>query len=226
MSVRLRLVVPALWVLTISLTLAAASIPLPVPQFWSADPHCAIQSMNTEVVKDSSAHPVDQCTLTEVSCGYVKMVNYLSSEQKLVIKFLYKNGDKIANSESHIEFLTQSLENNFIPKSFKLKNNLPGNPIKNQERLDKVSTESILDEKVKHENILKAAQLQFEKSKVKLSEVFDTESADKELKRVEEHMRKIRRKLKEKKSKKGSVSTFLECGGVWTSSYLQLPYVN
>ena len=49
---------------------------------------CAIQSMNTEVVKDSSAHPVDQCTLTEVSCGYVKMVNYLSSEQKLVIKFL------------------------------------------------------------------------------------------------------------------------------------------
>ena len=88
MSVRLRLVVPALWVLTISLTLAAASTPLPVPQFWSADPHCAIQSMNTEVVKDSSAHPVDQCTLTEVSCGYVKMVNYLSSEQKLVIIIL------------------------------------------------------------------------------------------------------------------------------------------
>ena len=203
LSVRLRLSVPTLWVLTISLSFATASTPsLSVLQFWLTDPGLNIQVVNTEVVKDSSEHLVDQSTSIVVSCGDVKMVNYLSSEQKQVVKYLYKNGEKITNSESRIDFLNKSLENNSIPKSFKLKNNLPGNPIENQKRLDKVSIASIIDEKVKHENILKAAQVQFVKSKLKLNEVFDTESAEKELERVDEHLKKIRRKLNDKKAKK------------------------
>ena len=109
---------------------------------------------------------------------------------------------KIANSESHIEFLTKSLEDKFIPKSFKLKNLLPGNSTANQERLDKVSFESITDEKNKHENVLKAAQAQFEISKLKIRKVFGAEAADKELERVNEHLSKVTKKLKERKSKK------------------------
>ena len=76
-------------------------------------------------------------------------------------------------TESHIEFLSRSIQSKFIPKSFQLKANLPGDQNANQQRLNKVSFETINDEKIKHENVLKAAKTQFEISKNKLNEVFD-----------------------------------------------------
>ena len=102
----------------------------------------------------------------------------LSSEQKQVIKTLYKKGAKIVNSESHIDFLSKSIENKFIPKSFKVNSNLPGVKTINQERLDLVSFECVKDEKRRHENILKAAKLDFEKFKVKLGKLFDAAGSE------------------------------------------------
>ena len=88
----LRLCVP-LWVLIISFVFAfAASTSIcSVLQLWLTDPDLKIQLKNPEVSKDFFAHLVDQSTSAEVSCGEEKMVDYLTSEQKRVIKSLYKN---------------------------------------------------------------------------------------------------------------------------------------
>ena len=126
----------------------------------------------------------------------------LSSEQKQVIKTLYKKGAKIVISESHIDFLSKSIENKFIPKSFKVNSNLPGVKTINQERLDLVSFECVKDEKRRHENILKAAKLDFEKFKVKLGKLFDDAGNERELKRIEEHLQKVKSNLEAKKAKK------------------------
>ena len=58
--------------------------------------------------------PVDQCTHLEWSCGVEVMMPNLTKEQKQVIKSLYKNGEKVISSELRIDFLTQTLEGNFV----------------------------------------------------------------------------------------------------------------
>jgi hypothetical protein len=121
--------------------------------------------LNSDVCKDYLANPVDQCTEFEQSCDKYEMVPYLSSDQKQVIKCLYKNGRKIVISESHIEFLSKSLEDKFIPRSFQIKTNIPGNKDKNQERLNKASFEAIKEEKERHLNILRGANKEFQKNK-------------------------------------------------------------
>ena len=98
--------------------------------------------------------------------------------------------------------MSKSIQNNFIPKSFKINVSLPGVKVLNQERLDRVSFESIKDEKIKHESVLKDVNVEFEKYKVKLSELFDTNAAEKELKLVEEHRERIKGRMKIKKAKK------------------------
>ena len=130
------------------------------------------------------------------------MMASLSKEQKLLLKSLYRNSERVVKLESHLEFLSQSLHLNFIPKRFKVKNNLPGNPELNERRLNEVSIQSIQDEKRNHENSLKAANADFEKAKSKLYNMFDVTIADDELKRVFEHVDKIKIRMKQKKNKK------------------------
>ena len=43
--------------------------------------------------------------------------------------------------------MTRSLESDFIPKSFRLKNSLPGNTVVNQSRIDTISKNAIEDDK-------------------------------------------------------------------------------
>ena len=130
------------------------------------------------------------------------MMASLSKEQKLLLKSLYRNSERVVKLESHLEFLSQSLHLNFIPKRFKVKNNLPGNPELNERRLNEVSIQSIQDEKRNHENSLKAANADFEKAKSKLYNMFDVTIADDELKRVFEHVDKVKIRMKQKKNKK------------------------
>ena len=94
-----------------------------------------------------------------------------------------------------------------MPKRFKVKNNLPGNSVVNEERLKKVSLDSIKDEKVNHENSLKFAQKAFEKSKSKLKDLFDNATADIELERVEKHLKRVENKMKTKKQNKANRDT-------------------
>ena len=105
----------------------------------------------------------------------------LSTEQKQIIKKLYKNGGKIVRSKAHIHFLSKCLEFRLIPTKFKLKNSLPGNKIEVQEKLNKVSFESMMDEKKNHVNTLKGANLEFEKCKSQLVQVLDAENVTLEL---------------------------------------------
>ena len=193
--------VPLYRVLLIAYALATTVLPACSSQLLSTDPTIDLLSENPEVGEDYSALSVDKCTLVKVSWRYTNMAN-LSSEQKQVIKCLYKNGAKIVNSESHVDFLSSSIQNKFIPKSFKVNTVLPGVKEVNQERFDKVSFECIKDEKFRHENVLKAAKLEFVKSKSKLVELFDSDAAEREIKRLEEHLEKIRVKLRTKKAKK------------------------
>ena len=188
------------WVLSITLAFATTIISASSLQLLSIDPTLDFLVENPEVSTDYSAYSCDKCTFFEVSCSEVSM--NLSSEQKQVIKSLYKNGAKIVITESHIEFLSTSIQKQFIPRSFKLKSKLPGIKALNQQRLDKVSFESIKDEKERHLTILKASKFQFEKSKNKLRTLFDNDATEREMTRVEEHLEKIRRNMSAKKANK------------------------
>ena len=107
----LRLCVPFVWVLIISLTFAIASSSSDsVSQLWLAVPTFDILIENIEVHRDISEYTGDQGTSEEVSCVDEKMV-HLSSVQKQVIKLLYRNGEKVVKTESHIEFLSKSIQN-------------------------------------------------------------------------------------------------------------------
>ena len=193
--------VPMRWVLLIPIALATTNRSTCSTQFLSTEPTLDFHSENPEVFYDYTASSVDKCTFLEVSWSWTSMMR-LSSEQKQVLKSLYKNGAKIVNSESHIEFLSISIQNNFIPKSFKVNSKLPGVKAVNQDRLDKVSFECVKDEKVRHETILKASKLEFQKSKDKLENLFDAVAIEREVKRVDEHLQRIRKKLNAKKEKK------------------------
>ena len=202
---RLRLYVPVL-VLSIALSIAAASkssLDSQSLQLWLTDhSNFTHLEVNQNISFDNLAHLVSQCTDDSLSCDAELMMSSLSTEQKYVLKKLYKSGERIATLTSHVEFLSQSLQDGFIPKRFKVKNNLPGNFAVNEERLKLVSIESIKDEKVNHENSLKSVKVIFVQYQSKLKEVFDDEIARLELKRVEKHVQKVKKKLQSKKSKK------------------------
>ena len=130
------------------------------------------------------------------------MMDSLSKEKKVLLKSLYKAGEKIVKLESHLEFLSQSLHLNFIPKRFQVKNNLPGNFEVNEQRLKTVSIQSIKDEKLNHENSLKAANASFEVSKSKFKSVFGAATVKEELERLFKHLDRVKRELKHKKRNK------------------------
>ena len=116
----------------------------------------------------------------------------LSAEQKQIVRPLYKFARKIAHSEAHISFLTKCSSLDFVPKSFQLKNNIPGNTEFNQSQLENISKQAIIDEKTNFEKKLIEARAEFEKIKNELYKKFDEEKAKDELKRVEKHMKKIK----------------------------------
>ena len=119
---RLRLNVPTLWVLALSLTLALASTSLDsfAQQLWLSDPGIIHKEVNQSVNFDAHENSVDQCTHKEESCELNQMMSYLSKDQKQLLNSLYKIGQKCVTSESHVDFLSRSLEEEFIPKRFKL----------------------------------------------------------------------------------------------------------
>ena len=126
----------------------------------------------------------------------------LSNGQKKVVKSIFKHGDKVINEECHIYFLTKCKESNVIPLNVKLKNTLPGNKNQNQEKLDQISLESIIDEKQRHVNILKAAKSAFEKSKSSLKEHFTPEEEEVEINRLNKHLESVCRSNINGKDKK------------------------
>ena len=125
----------------------------------------------------------------------------LTSEQKQVVKHLYKHGGKIEKSNSHINFLSNCLKAKVIPSNFKLKNTLPGNRNANQEKLNQVSFESMNDEKQKHVNTLIGARKAFENGRVQLEKVFIGEKVVSEMTNIQKHLGKIRRAIQKKKMK-------------------------
>ena len=70
-------------------------------------------------------------TVNVQSCIEDRMMN-ISSEQRKNVSNLYKQGEKIARTESHFTFLTKCLEFKVIPVSFQVRNSLPGNKALNQ----------------------------------------------------------------------------------------------
>ena len=83
-----------------------------------------------------------------------------------------------------------------------MKNTLPGNFRINQERIDKISYDAIIYEREQHKNKLEWARAEFEKVKKELFEVFEKEHANNEVKRIENHMRKVEIRRIEKQEKK------------------------
>ena len=83
---RLRLSVPILWVLTLSLTFAAArtSSGTLSSQLWSTDPQLIPGKVNKVISFDIFANLVDQCTHLEWSCDVEQKMSNLTKEQKQV----------------------------------------------------------------------------------------------------------------------------------------------
>ena len=147
--------------------------------------------VNPEVRSDILENPVELSTDIILSCDFGRMMSELSSDQKDVIKNLYKFVRKIVQESSHIEFLNESLKHKFISKRFIIQNRLPGNQNSNRSILNEVSFNSIQKEKERHENVLKWARKEFEKYKRILNSSFDHEQAKKEIKRIEAHKTRI-----------------------------------
>ena len=159
-------------------------------------------STHFNVNSDIITSAVELCTVYKQSCKCDFSKMNLTSDQKLVLKKLYKNGGKIEKSKSNISFLAKCLEFKVIPSSFKLKNTLPGSKVINQEKLNKISFESICEEKQKHSNILIGVKKEFDKCIKQLENVFDEEKAATELKNVQKHLRKIENLNQKQKKKK------------------------
>ena len=84
-----------------------------VPQFWTTE-HPSSHNLVISVSNSYSELSVENRTAFDQSCGNDrKMALNLSNEQNGVLKSLYRNGRKIVNSESHINFLTKSLDLKF-----------------------------------------------------------------------------------------------------------------
>lgn len=116
----------------------------------------------------------------------------LTVEQKQSIKSLYKVGRKTILLEAHVNFLSKSLDINFIPKCFRIKICLPGNQKQNENRIEKVSIEAMKDEHSKHINQLNAARVEFSRIVKDMDKVFNIDEKESELKRVMKHMGKVK----------------------------------
>ena len=196
---KLKLNVSTVWILLIALVYAANhSFSCVSLQFLSST------SINTDSIvnRDNRGTVGDYCTVFEQSCICDSSKMNLTSEQKQIINKLYKNGGKIERSKSHIDFIFKCINCKIIPTNFQLKNTLPGNRNIDQEKLDKISFESMVDEKQKHSNILIGANLEFEKNKELLRNVLNAEKAESELLNLKKHLEKVHGRNSRKKNRK------------------------
>ena len=176
------------WILLVLVTYKASKTSSHLEdQFWLTD-STTFHSVNVDTYQTFSA---SHCTVQELSCDIDGEMSCLTSDQKQKMRKVYKFGRKTVHFESHFEFLGKCL-----------KNTLPGNLRTNQERIDKISNDAIVDEREQHKNKLNWARAEFDKAKNELFEVFEEEHAKKEVKRIENHMRKVKIRRKEKQEKK------------------------
>ena len=145
-SLKLRMIV-SLWILSSVVTFTATKPSNHLEaQFWLVDTLIAHSVMTSSSPLEDLFPSTDLCTATEQSCDITGVMTGLTVEQKKTIKSLYKSVRKIAHSEAHLNFLSKSLDTDFIPKCFRIKNNLPGNPTQNENRMKTVSVEAMKDE--------------------------------------------------------------------------------
>ena len=188
---KLRMNVPLAWVTWIALIVIANPASYSLESQLGGTNLYSIHSVNLDVPSDHLDYFVQPSTVIELTCDSGQKMRGLTDEQKQVIRNLYKFGRKSIKLKSHINFLSNSLETQIIPKSFKVNKEIPGNQVKNQEKLDKVSLEAVRDEKERQSNILKSVETDLEKSKRKLKQLFDPEAEKEELKRLGKHLRKV-----------------------------------
>ena len=172
MSLRLSESVPCFWVLLVIVTFVTSSNFLE-SQLWKTESSSFQVKSDSSLLEESLALSVNQCTVEALSCDLEEKMNNLSVEQKQTVKSLYKFARKTIHSEAHVDFLSKCQEVNFIPKSFRIKNNLPGNTITNQKRIENVCFEAISDEKEKHLQKANWARAEFDKVSGDLENVFD-----------------------------------------------------
>ena len=136
-----------------------------VPQFCATDQFSSFpgEESITSLLADCVVISGSQSTVTELSWDAAEMAG-LSANQKQTLKSLYKIGRKSINLESNVQFLTRSLESGFIPKSFRMKNSLPGNSALNKARINDVCKEAMNDEKQKHKKNIEEATKNLEKA--------------------------------------------------------------
>ena len=136
MSSKLRTTVPFTWVLLIIVILAVRrTSPCLTTQLSLTDLPEELLDVNPEVNIDILENPVELRTDPILSCDFDRMMSELSSDQKNVMKNLYKLVRKIVQERSHIEFLNESLKHKFISKRFIIQNRLPGNQNSNRRKL-------------------------------------------------------------------------------------------
>ena len=104
MSNKLRLDVPFTWVLFITLIVATHSLSSSLSlQFWSPPHTTTVINVNC----DNHTTAGDCCTVFKQSCfGDICKMN-LTSEQRQVVKKLYRNGGKVERSKAHINFISK-----------------------------------------------------------------------------------------------------------------------
>jgi hypothetical protein len=102
----LRTTVPFTWVLlTIVILAVRRTSPCLTTQLSLTDLPEELLDVNPEVNIDILENPVELCTDPILSCDFDRMMSELSSDQKNVMKNLYKLVRKIVQERSHIEFL-------------------------------------------------------------------------------------------------------------------------
>ena len=130
------------------------------------------------------------------------MPSVWSNEQKRSISSLYKIGRKIVNSKSHVDFLSECLERNIIPKAFHIKCNIPGNKVENVRMFRDVSQKAMVHEKESHQNAHDKAIEDLANVKEHLMNLFSESCLESELKRFEKHLSKIEIESMKVKTKK------------------------
>ena len=108
----------------------------------------------------------------------------------------------MVSAKSHVDFLCECLSQSIIPKAFLLKNNLPGDKVENERRLNDISKNAMLFEKQKHLTNYETFREDVNKAKDDLKQLFSNETFESEVKRLEHHLSKLRSEMSKVKQKK------------------------
>ena len=106
------------------------------------------------------------------------MPNEWNGDRKRSVSSLYKTGKKFISKSCQVAYLTKCLENRIIPKSFKIRQGLPGNEefvkIKTDYLSNQLISEELRNAKSERLEILR----QFEDAKKEICEIFGTEEGE------------------------------------------------